>query len=240
MALAVVSGCTALQDFWPFNAVEPRTEPVPESRPTSAGPVPVAGSSMAELGERVAVDAERAGGSGDPYRVDRYGGAVGVDDEQVDPPGRKARRRAARQLDRNLNLVELFHDKGLAAHTSEEGVVVTLSDEVFEFGSSELTDEAGRKLGTIADMILGEARGRRAVVGGHTDAIGAELYNVGLSKRRAKSVADALVDRGVAPALLTATGFGSAQPIAPNRNPDGSDNPHGRVLNRRVEIVILN
>jgi len=145
-----------------------------------------------------------------------------------------------RQLASNLALAGALQERDLDAFASREGVVVTLPDVMFEFGSADLTDQARREIRDIADVLLDEGRGRRMEVGGHTDAIGAELYNVGLSERRAKTVARALISEGVSEALVTYKGYGSAQPIAPNSNPDGSDNPAGRALNRRVEIVIFN
>jgi outer membrane protein OmpA-like peptidoglycan-associated protein len=129
-------------------------------------------------------------------------------------------------------------DRQLDVRYTERGVVVTFPDSLFEFGSARLTAEARRQLREIAEVLLHEARGRAIAVEGHTDSIGAELYNQGLSERRAHSVAAALVDEGVSEALMTVAGYGSAYPIAPNDNEDGSDNPEGRRRNRRVEIVI--
>jgi outer membrane protein OmpA-like peptidoglycan-associated protein len=64
------------------------------------------------------------------------------------------------------------------------------------------------------------------------------MYNQGLSQRRASAVAAELVTAGVAQKFLTAKGFGSRFPIAPNARSDGSDDPQGRARNRRVEIVV--
>jgi outer membrane protein OmpA-like peptidoglycan-associated protein len=78
-----------------------------------------------------------------------------------------------------------------------------------------------------------------ATVDGHTDGKGDASYNQNLSERRAKSVRDWLVKLGGVPAArLTARGFGMSHPVAPNAKPDGSDNPPGRQLNRRVEIRV--
>ncbi|MCV5714411.1 OmpA family protein, partial [Escherichia coli] len=60
-----------------------------------------------------------------------------------------------------------------------------------------------------------------------------------LSERRAASVKKYLVDNfGLSPDRLQTRGFGETKPIAPNTNPDGSDNPEGRQKNRRVEVII--
>lgn len=73
---------------------------------------------------------------------------------------------------------------------------------------------------------------------GHTDAIGNEQYNIYLSEKRAKSVADYLIQQKVYPDKIIVKGLGESEPTAPNSKPDGSDNPAGRKLNRRVEISI--
>jgi len=137
-------------------------------------------------------------------------------------------------------MVETLQARDLNVRYTERGVVVTLPDVVFEFGSSRLTHEAHRKIRDVADVLLHEARGRAVAVEGHTDSIGAELYNQGLSERRAVSVADSLTDQGVSARLVTTKGYGSAYPIAANEYDDGSDYPEGRMQNRRVEIVIAN
>ena len=73
---------------------------------------------------------------------------------------------------------------------------------------------------------------------GHTDSIGTDDYNQALSERRAASVRDWLSEHGgLTDAAFTTAGFGSSNPVAPNTNEDGSDNPFGRQQNRRVDIV---
>jgi OmpA-OmpF porin, OOP family len=79
--------------------------------------------------------------------------------------------------------------------------------------------------------------GKRVQVRGHTDSKGGAAYNQGLSERRARTVAD-LLERKYPNLVgrIDAVGFGATQPVAPNTNPDGSDNPAGRAANRRVDI----
>ncbi|MFQ5351576.1 MAG: OmpA family protein [Candidatus Binatia bacterium] len=145
-----------------------------------------------------------------------------------------------RELARNRRLIARLRARNIDATQSDRGVVVTLPDVLFEFGSASLTRSAKRKTRDIAEILLKEARGRRVLVEGHTDSIGAVLYNQGLSERRARVVAMALESHGVSPALLESAGYGEKYPVAANTNPDGSDNASGRARNRRVEIVILN
>ena len=73
----------------------------------------------------------------------------------------------------------------------------------------------------------------------HTDSVGSNRYNQELSQERAQSVVDYLVDKGVDRKRLKAKGFGESKPIAPNTNPDGSDNPEGRQKNRRTEFRVI-
>ena len=76
-------------------------------------------------------------------------------------------------------------------------------------------------------------------IGSHTDSIGTDVYNATLSQKRSESVVNYLVSKGISPGRLVARGYGKIFPVAPNTNPDGSDNPEGRQLNRRTEIKIV-
>jgi outer membrane protein OmpA-like peptidoglycan-associated protein len=119
------------------------------------------------------------------------------------------------------------------------GVVVTFRNVLFAFDSAELTPQARREIERMA-LVLNhpQAVGRRITLEGHTDSIGTEAYNLDLSQRRAASVAQELVARGVVRDRLTVDGFGKQRPVSPNTTPDGKDNPAGRALNRRVEAVV--
>ncbi|WP_304412747.1 OmpA family protein [Cellulomonas sp. KRMCY2] len=118
------------------------------------------------------------------------------------------------------------------------GTLVTLPGGVlFDFGSAELRPEAGAVLDAVAEALGGPlARTSTVTVEGHTDSVSDDAFNLALSQRRADSVVDALVGRGVG-APLEAVGFGETLPVAANEI-GGVDNPAGRQLNRRVEILI--
>lgn len=73
-------------------------------------------------------------------------------------------------------------------------------------------------------------------VEGYTDSRGSEAYNQALSERRAEEVARYLAAQGVSAERLEAVGMGESDPIEPNENLDGSDNPDGRAKNRRVVL----
>jgi len=115
------------------------------------------------------------------------------------------------------------------------GTLIRLEDRVlFDFDSATLRPEAAPVMDAVAKAmprVSGEIQ-----VNGHTDALGTDAYNLDLSRRRAQAVAAALTQRGVNAKIVT-QGFGESQPIAPN-TVGGKDNPTGRQLNRRVEIVI--
>ena len=73
---------------------------------------------------------------------------------------------------------------------------------------------------------------------GHTDAKGTTDYNKNLSEHRAWAVRDAIIGFGVATDQVTVEGFGASRPRQANFNPDGSDNPDGRKVNRRAEVYL--
>ena len=148
--------------------------------------------------------------------------------------------RQRQEIVRNRQLLEELKRRNLEARETERGVVVNLPDVLFEFGRSDLTGDAQGRVQGIADVLNDQAQGRRVSIEGHTDAIGSEEANQLLSERRADSVAGALTTSGVDQARVTTTGYGERYPVAPNTNPDGSDNSAGRAKNRRVEVVIEN
>jgi outer membrane protein OmpA-like peptidoglycan-associated protein len=110
------------------------------------------------------------------------------------------------------------------------------SDFLFDFDRADVRPEADDALAQVAQRI--EAAQKRVVVEGHTDGKGTEGYNQALSERRAAAVRIALIERGAPGSQLLIHGYGKSRPIAPNEQPDGSDDPAGRQKNRRVEVVI--
>jgi outer membrane protein OmpA-like peptidoglycan-associated protein len=111
------------------------------------------------------------------------------------------------------------------------------SDILFDFDKSDIRPSAQAALKQVADIVRQRAKGTVRVEG-HTDSKGTPAYNQRLSERRAASIQQWLVQReGLRMTPLATQGFGAARPVAPNVNPDGSDNPEGRQRNRRVEIV---
>ena len=113
------------------------------------------------------------------------------------------------------------------------GMVITLSGGVlFVSNKSDLLPGAQVKLNEVASALTKNDSESKIVVEGHTDSQGGATYNQDLSQRRAQSVRDYLISRGIAADRLTATGFGLTRPIADNASAEG------RANNRRVEIVV--
>jgi outer membrane protein OmpA-like peptidoglycan-associated protein len=76
-------------------------------------------------------------------------------------------------------------------------------------------------------------------ISSHTDSVSSDEYNMKLSQKRAESVVKYLISKGIEKERLVAKGYGESKPIAPNTNPDGTDNPEGRQKNRRTEFKII-
>lgn len=110
--------------------------------------------------------------------------------------------------------------------------VITLNDEdnvSFAVNSDELTPSATQKLTALMDMLNTPGVTRIKVVG-YTDSQGADAYNLGLSERRARSVADFLIAQGLSADKVSSEGLGESDPVADNAT------AAGRAQNRRVEL----
>lgn len=120
--------------------------------------------------------------------------------------------------------------------TGDQVEVRLAADVFFEFDSAELSSDAEGELDELAGRLREQATGTVDITG-HTDDKGSGEYNLKLSERRAAAVRDALESRtGEGGLELVDEGKGEAEPVAPNQNEDGSDNPEGRAKNRRVEV----
>jgi OOP family OmpA-OmpF porin len=109
----------------------------------------------------------------------------------------------------------------------------------YEHDKYRLTPEAETAIDTSLLPLIDLFPNAIIEIGSHTDSTGSDEYNLRLSQRRSESVVRYLVDKGIPDAKLQARGYGESIPIAPNSNPDGSDNPAGRQLNRRTELKII-
>jgi outer membrane protein OmpA-like peptidoglycan-associated protein len=122
---------------------------------------------------------------------------------------------------------------------TEKAVTMKLEGDVlFDFDKAEIKPEAERTLDQVG-TVIGQFPEGKVLIEGHTDSKGSPDINLELSKRRAEAVKDWLVKKKDVPeSIITTRGFGETKPVAPDKNPDGSDNPQGRQQNRRVEITV--
>ena len=128
------------------------------------------------------------------------------------------------QLLQQLNMV-------LETRESARGLIVNMSDVLFDTGKYTLKPGAREKLARVAGIVLAHP-GLTLEVEGHTDNVGGDAYNQRLSEQRADAVREYLVQNGVKSNNITARGFGKTQPVASN------DTAAGRQQNRRVELVV--
>jgi len=128
------------------------------------------------------------------------------------------------QLSEQLNRI-------LATRDSARGLIVSMSDVLFDTGKYSLKADAREKLAKVAGILIAYP-GLNIEVGGYTDNVGADAMNQTLSDNRATSVRTYLVEQGVTTNTVTSKGFGNTSPVASN------DNAAGRQENRRVELVV--
>jgi outer membrane protein OmpA-like peptidoglycan-associated protein len=128
------------------------------------------------------------------------------------------------QLSEQLNKILVTRD-------SARGLIVSMSDVLFDTGKYSLKSGAREKLAKVAGILLAYP-GLNIEVGGYTDNVGGDEMNQKLSENRAASVRDFLVQQGVTTNSVSARGFGNTSPVASN------DNASGRQENRRVELLV--
>jgi outer membrane protein OmpA-like peptidoglycan-associated protein len=122
---------------------------------------------------------------------------------------------------------------GAVARPGIQPILIRLSNDVlFPFDSAELLPSSEGTVVRLAEALRGAVK-RKITVEGHTDSIGDDAYNLRLSEARARSVADALIARGIPSADLATRGFGRTRPIVPQ-----TGDAEQEKLNRRVEIRI--
>src|SRR6185437_7675528 len=119
----------------------------------------------------------------------------------------------------------------LATRDTARGLVVNLSDVLFDTGKYTLRPEAREKLAKISGIVLAYPDLKLAIEG-NTDSVGSDAMNQVLSERRASSVMEYLASQNIPAASMTSQGFGKTQPVASN------DPAEGRQQNRRVEMVV--
>ncbi len=128
--------------------------------------------------------------------------------------------------------LEALRSKTISVYKDARGTILSMSDILFETGKADLKPELKENLAEIAGILKNLLTESSVVIEGHTDNVGGEQINQFLSDKRALSVLDYLVERGVDKKRLKSVGYGLSRPVADNNTDEG------RSKNRRVELVI--
>ena len=115
---------------------------------------------------------------------------------------------------------------------------IVLENIYYEFAKWDITPEAAQELDKLIDILIDNPE-ISIELSSHTDSVDTEAYNMRLSQRRAESAVNYIIQAGIDPTRIIAKGYGESRPIAPNTNPDGTDNPEGRAKNRRTEFKVI-
>jgi len=185
-----------------------------DAQPAAADVAPVLGTAQNQ--------ADRLKLETDAQRADAQAGlAPGIrEGAQTEPEKAELRARLLTQFNAILQ-----------TRDTARGLIVNMSDVLFDTGQYSLRPLAREELAKVAFIVAGHP-GLRLDVEGYTDSAGADEYNQRLSEQRGAAVRDCLTQQGIAPGSVTARGFGRAEPVASN------DTALGRQQTRRVELVI--
>jgi outer membrane protein OmpA-like peptidoglycan-associated protein len=186
--------------------------------------------------ERAKADAEAARMAAERAKQDALAQqqALAVQAQQARQAADEAERaRASAEADRQRLRDQLRQQLNMILETRESarGLIVNMSDVLFDFNKYTLKPGAREKLARVSGIILAHP-GLKIEVEGHTDNVGSDGYNQRLSEQRANSVREYLASQSVPSQMISSRGFGEAQPVATN------DTAEGRQRNRRVELVV--
>jgi outer membrane protein OmpA-like peptidoglycan-associated protein len=136
-----------------------------------------------------------------------------------------------RRMDQQQEELRQIEGVEVTRTAEDELNIVLLNNILFDYDSATLRPESRRALREMAGVFV-RFDDTTIEIEGHTDSIGSDAYNQGLSERRAGSVAGYLAEEGVAWSRMRTIGYGRTRPVADNATPEG------RQLNRRVEIHV--
>ena len=183
---------------------------------------------------RAAREAAEANRRGDQAQTEAERAKANEDAARAEAERARLEADRAKQ-DRDELQQRLFMSISAILETRREarGMIVNLSDVLFDFNQASLKPGAREKLSKLAGILLAYPGTYHMEIEGHTDAIGSQDYNQKLSEDRAQSVSSYLLKAGLPSDRIVAVhGFGKLRPVATN------DTPEGRQMNRRVELVI--
>jgi outer membrane protein OmpA-like peptidoglycan-associated protein len=172
-------------------------------------------AAQAEQARLAAADADRQRQDADRQRLDAERQRQNLEDQQA---------HLRQQLLAQFNTI-------LQTRDTARGLIVNMSDVLFDTGQYTLRPGAREKLAKVSGIILAHP-GLQIEVDGHTDSVGGDDYNMKLSENRASAVRSYLVAQGVSADAVTSKGFGKTEPVADNGT------AAGRQMNRRVELVV--
>jgi outer membrane protein OmpA-like peptidoglycan-associated protein len=133
---------------------------------------------------------------------------------------------------------EAMQNPVICLNAPKQDETLVLDDIYYDFDKATLKDESFPALDRLVE-VLNKYPTMVIEVGAHTDSKGSDNYNQRLSERRAASVVKYLTEKGIAAERLQSKGFGESEPVAPNMNEDGTDNPEGRQKNRRTAFRVV-
>lgn len=143
--------------------------------------------------------------------------------------------RLRQQADQEKNALreQLLQQFNTVLQTREtpRGLVINMSDVLFDTGKYTLKETAREKLARLSGIVASHP-GLNLQVEGYTDSTGSDAFNQKLSEQRADTVREYLISQGLNPQTITSMGYGKAYPVASN------DTSSGRAMNRRVEMVV--
>jgi outer membrane protein OmpA-like peptidoglycan-associated protein len=187
-----------------------------------------AAQQQAEAERQAALDAQRRA------EAERAQAQADLQAEKAKQAAAEAERlRAQAETEKNAARQQMLQQLNTIMETREtaRGLIMNMSDVLFDFGQYSLKPEAREKLAKVSGILLAHP-GLNLQVEGYTDNVGSDEFNQKLSDQRANAVSDYLISQGIPQDRVSARGFGKNNPIASN------DTAAGRQQNRRVQIVV--
>lgn len=151
-----------------------------------------------------------------------------------------------RLIDGKYRYIRLANEQNVITLINELDEVIKIGENdnfviskiFYDYKSSDINTMAAKELDKLV-LILEKNKGVGIELSSHTDSKGSDDYNTRLSHERAQKAKEYILTKGINTNRITAKGMGKTQPVAPNTNEDGSDNPTGRAKNRRTDFKII-
>ena len=140
-----------------------------------------------------------------------------------------------REVPMETNYYEIY--RPIMLDSIKVGGKITLNNIFFDFDKATLRPLSNVEIKNLVNIMKKYPK-MKVEISGHTDSKGSDEYNQNLSEQRAKAVVNRIIESGISAQRMKAKGYGKKMPAAQNKNKDGSDDPEGRQLNRRVELTI--